>query len=632
MIQLMKTEIASLTKRRIKLDKSNMVISTKFATSLGSRTDVEVVVPKTKTPAKLSDPATACTESDVDLNDQQEAYEVSLEEGETSLICASNTPRTKLLFEQDSNNHAGITEDVYKYSCWNGSTWGPEVQVTVGDDYVCGDNKYYVNSHSGVTCTTSAPVSSLDANLVAGTDNCGTVGEGHECTDYACNANFVLQTPPTCSADTYTPAVCHCPGNFYEDGQGNCDPHSTEPELGCNAQRKPYAPGTDTTDAQCGAVCLTTQYASGENCPSYTETAVTCNAVRKTFLAGGNDFDATCPTLCLDTQYAEAGSCHDLLVNCADGFEIGGGSNSTNKVCTACPEGEYKHGTNADSCQTCGEGYEIIPLGATTEASNCEVCEVSEYDHDNSALTGCLTTNTTCGMGHQIFVTSNLEQNLCIPCEAGKFQPDDNTTAQCTAHTVTNCPDGQELTTAPNSDVDGVCTPCGANKFKIGTNTNQCEDHSTCAIGSGLVTLGTSSADTVCAACSGWSLAEWQLVTTGDNTNSVSEADCIRYHAEEKSSMTYTKYGHDSFPTGCFLHSSGVYYNTNTGQPCSAGAQCVQPASTFSNTDDKTACVEHATCPVGSGLLTAGTDQTDTVCGSCSGGRSYAVPYVIPLC
>ena len=586
MIQLMKTEIASLTKRRIKLEKSNMVISTKFAASLGSRTDVEVVVPKTKTPAKLNDPATACTESDVDLNNQLEAYEVSLEEGEVSLICATNTPRTKLLFEQDSNNHASITEDVYKYSCWNGSTWGPEVQVTVGDDYVCGDNKYYVNSHSGVTCTTSAPVSSLDANVVAGTDNCGTVGEGHECTDYACNANFVLQTPPTCSADTYTPAVCHCPGNFYEDGQGNCPPHSTEPELGCNAQRKPYAPGTDTTDAQCGAECLTTQYASGENCPSYTETAVTCNAVRKTFLAGGNDFDATCPTLCLDTQYAEAGSCHDLLVNCADGFEIGGGSNSTNKVCTACPEGEYKHGTNADSCQPCGEGYEIIPLGATTEASNCEVCEVSEYDHDNSALTGCLTTNTTCDMGHQIFVTSNLEQNLCIPCEAGKFQPDDNTTAQCTAHTVTDCPDGQELTTAPNSDVDGVCTACGANKFKIGTNTNQCEDHSTCPISEGLVTLGTPSADTVCQACTGTTFSK-----TDDKTACVEHATC---------------------PIGSGLLTAGTNQTDTVCGPCTG--------TTFSGTDDKTACAEHATCPVGEGLLTSGNATHDTLCGACPSG------------
>lgn len=583
MIQHLKAEIASLTKRRIKLDKSKMVISTKFAASLGSRTDVEVVVPKQKTKLTQAD---ACTESDVDLNNQQEAYEVSLEEGETSLICATNTPRTKLRFEKDSNNHNDITEDVYKYSCWDGSAWGAEVQVTVGDDYQCGDNKYYVNSHSGVTCTTSLPVSSLDANVVVGTDNCGTVGEGHECTDYSCNANFILQTPPTCSADTYTPAVCHCPANFYEDGLGSCIAHSTEPELGCNAQRKPYVPGTDTTNAQCGAVCLNTQYASGENCISYTETAETCNAIRKTFLAGGNDFDATCPTLCLETQYAEGGSCHDLLVNCADGFEIGGGSNSTNRVCTACPEGEYKHGTNADSCQPCGEGYEIIPLGATTAATNCEVCEVSEYDHDNSALTGCLTTNTTCNKGHQILITSNLEPNLCIPCETGKFQPDDSTTAQCTPHTVVDCGDGEELTTAPSAEVDGVCTPCGENKFKIGTNTNQCQDHSTCPIGSGLVTLGTPSADTICEPCLGTTFSN-----TDDKTACVEHATC---------------------PIGSGLVSAGT---DRTDTVCA-----VCGGTTFSGTDDKTACIEHATCPVGEGLLRAGNSTHDSLCGACPSG------------
>ena len=585
MIQLMKTEIASLTKRRIKLDKSEMSISTKFAASLGSRTDVEVVVPKAKTKITQAD---ACTESDIDLNNQQEAYEVSLEEGETSLICATNTPRTKLRFEKDSNNHNDITEDVYKYSCWDGSAWGAEVQVTVGDDYQCGDNKYYVNSHSGVTCTTSPPVSSLDANVVVGTDNCGTVGEGHECTDYSCNANFILQTPPTCSADTYTPPVCHCPENFYEDGLGSCIAHSTEPELGCNAQRKPYVPGTDTTNAQCGAVCLNTQYASGENCISYTETAETCNAIRKTFLAGGNDFDATCPTLCLETQYAEGGSCHDLLVNCADGFEIGGGSNSTNRDCTACPEGEYKHGTNADSCQPCGEGYEIIPLGATTAATNCEVCEVSEYDHDNSALTGCLTTNTTCNKGHQILITSNLERNLCIPCETGKFQSDDNTTAQCTPHTVVDCGDGEELTTAPSAEVDGVCTLCGENKFKIGTNTNQCQDHSTCPIGSGLVTLGTRHTDTICEPCLGTTFSN-----TDDKTACVEHATC---------------------PIGSGLVAAGAGTD-RTDTICGA---CV--GTTFSGTDDKTACIEHATCPVGEGLLRAGNATHDTLCEPCPSG------------
>ena len=220
MIQWMKSEIVALS-NRVRLKKDSLSFSPEFSQRLNSRgNDVDVFIPKSKT--KLLDPAQACDEADVEISSQYVPYEINQEEGETALVCKDSVPVTKLLMERDGELH-NEENDVYKYSCYDGSSWSADVEVTDGGSYLCGTQSFFVNSLSGVTCNSSDPVSSIDSNLVVGTDSCGTIAEGEVCTSYTCNTNFVSQSDPSCTVDGYQPAVCHCPSGYVEDGTGGCN-------------------------------------------------------------------------------------------------------------------------------------------------------------------------------------------------------------------------------------------------------------------------------------------------------------------------------------------------------------------------------------------------------------------------
>ena len=202
---------------RISLPKEDLFLSNPFLDRLKNRNqNISVVYPKNKTRINLTD---ACLEADIQIRNQSEPYDVMLEEGEISLICNGELPLTKLRMERDAAIH-NETNDTYRYSCWENNAWSDEKTILDGELYKCKNETYLVNSHSGVTCEATNPVSSLNSSLVVGTDSCGIIGEGHECLNYTCNENFVLQNEANCSIDGYEPAVCHCP--YTEDGLGNC--------------------------------------------------------------------------------------------------------------------------------------------------------------------------------------------------------------------------------------------------------------------------------------------------------------------------------------------------------------------------------------------------------------------------
>jgi hypothetical protein len=216
MLKSIKAAVKNTT-GRISLRKEDLFLSKRFLDRLKNRLqNISVIYPKNKTRINHTD---ACLEADIEISNQTEPYDVMLEENETSLICNRGFPLTKLRMERDGALH-NETNDTYKYSCWENNSWSEEKTILDGDLYKCRNETYLINSHSGVTCEASDPVSSLNSSLVVGTDTCGIIGEGHECLNYTCNVNFVLQSNANCTIDGYEPAVCHCPSGYVEDGLG----------------------------------------------------------------------------------------------------------------------------------------------------------------------------------------------------------------------------------------------------------------------------------------------------------------------------------------------------------------------------------------------------------------------------
>ena len=250
MLLNMRKNIANFTKRRLSVDKDTLTLSADFQKRLVSRgSKVDLIIPTTKTKLQSS---LACDEEDVNIDTQLLPYEVFMQENETSLVCREKKPLTKLFMKRDGALH-NQTRDIYEASCWNTttSTWYDTKQLLDGESYVCKKETYFVNSLSGVTCNSSDPVSSADLSTIVGTDSCGIIGEGFDCTDFVCNENYIVQSAPNCSTSGYTPAVCHCSTDFVEVN-GTCNLISTTEAPTTTAPTEALttaAPTTTTTTA-----------------------------------------------------------------------------------------------------------------------------------------------------------------------------------------------------------------------------------------------------------------------------------------------------------------------------------------------------------------------------------------------
>ena len=360
MIQSLKEQIRAIEKSRIQLRKEELVLSNKFKEKLGTRTVLDVIVPKQKTTAKMNS-IDACDEKDVDLKTQPLAYEVSLEETEAALVCSGNTPVTKLTMTNE-----GTTTDSFTYACWENNAWTTETEILSGQDYLCEGKAFYVNSLSGVTCNVSNPVSSLDPNVEAGVTgvDCGeTLGDGETCSA-TCNPNFVLSQEANCTAEGFQPAVCHCPQGFTDNLDGTCTATATDSctvtkpisaldnniiagnnvdcaetiaagqqcTAECNENYVKLSDGICTTEgyqpAQC--ICNITGFHedgtgnckscdaglflnSNSTCVPWTVTAQECNALNKPFVAGDHQTDASCAETCAGGLTAEGNRCIDPL-------------------------------------------------------------------------------------------------------------------------------------------------------------------------------------------------------------------------------------------------------------------------------------------------------------------------------
>ena len=274
-IQYVKDEIEAMPNRRIEIPKEVMVLSDEFLQGLGDREKVELVIPKTKTPAKIQDPASACEEKDVDLAAQEAAYDVSLGEGDISLLCRGDDPVTKL---------EKLT-DGFEYACFENGAWLGTESIDHDGSYECAGKKFYVNSHSGLTCPVTRPVSVVNELIVTGTNlDCGlTLAEGETC-QTECNPNYEKVSEANCTAEGFQPATCKCDKEgFSEDHFGNCK----ECDIGS------FSAG------------------AGQACLPWTVGAEDCNAIRKVFQAGNATMDAQCGETCPEGLVAEWDHCTD---------------------------------------------------------------------------------------------------------------------------------------------------------------------------------------------------------------------------------------------------------------------------------------------------------------------------------
>ena len=275
-VKYLRREIAKLPERKVPVEKENIVASQDFLDAVPVGKKVDIVIPKEKTLTKLNNPAEACSEKDVDLSQQDNAYDVSLEQGETSLICQGSEAKTKL---------KRISASDYEYSCMDNGAWSAATAVQEDQSYTCSDgSKFYVNSLGGSTCAVQPPVSQSFPSVVSGTSgaDCGThIGEGSSCS-YECTDNFLKAAAPSCgTGGVFTPAKCSCvhdgyvdnalggcnpcPSGQFSTGGAACQPWSVT-EYSCNSQNKVFVAGTISTDASCGITCSSGLVADGAIC------------------------------------------------------------------------------------------------------------------------------------------------------------------------------------------------------------------------------------------------------------------------------------------------------------------------------------------------------------------------------
>jgi hypothetical protein len=337
-IKYARREIAKLPDRRVALSKASIVASQDFLDAVPAGKSVDIVVPKQKTTSTIADLSTACTEGDIQINDQVNAYDVALEAGDTSLVCHGTTAKTKLT----------RTATSYKYSCAVNNAWGADTIITEDSSYTCPDGgKYFVNSHSGGTCHVVAPISQSFPTVTSGISgaDCGSnIGYGLSCS-YECNSNFVKVSGPSCSnVGVFTKAVCSCVHDgFVDNGLGGCvgcasgtysvNGQSCQPwtvtEASCNNQDKVFVTGTHSTDASCGITCSAGLVADGALCKA-ASTAVSCASLEWMYYSDsccdGADKSISCMTSLPDSRISVVDSLASLRQDdgtiCTNGMEL----------------------------------------------------------------------------------------------------------------------------------------------------------------------------------------------------------------------------------------------------------------------------------------------------------------------
>ena len=333
-----------------------------------------------------------------------------------------------------------------------------------------------------VTCPGNSNSPSPSSAVTACSCNAGSTGpDGGVCT--ACVAGkYKLATGNAvctdCAAGKYSPtagatleSTCvACPANSNSPSQSTAVTACT-----CNA-------GSTGPD---GSVCTT--------CVAGKYKLATGNAVCTDCAAGkySPTAGATFSTICAACPANSGASCTGC--SAAAGCTCNAGSTGPDgSACSPCAAGKYKISTGNAACTDCAAAKYLGTQGATVESACLSCPGNSNSPGPSTASTACTCnvgftgpdggTCTSCAAGKYKITTGNA---VCTDCSAGKYSATAGATLESTCLVCpgnSNSPSPSSAATACSCNAGstgpdgGVCSPCAAGKYKIGTGIAPCTD------------------------------------------------------------------------------------------------------------------------------------------------------------
>ena len=171
-----------------------------------------------------------------------------------------------------------------------------------------------------------------------------------------------------------------------------------------------------------------------------------------------------------------------VCIDCSMGKFADTSANFRESHCTSCSAGKFSSSLGASTAQTCSE---CIPgKVSSVSSSSCTACGAGSYS--DSMKTMCV----RCAAGKVAASIGNTDESDCVPCIAGRYSSENRTS--CVA-----CGAGKYLDSAGNDD-EADCFPCAEGKFSNQTGASTVETCQDCAPGK----YSETTASTTCDSCS----------------------------------------------------------------------------------------------------------------------------------
>lgn len=217
------------------------------------------------------------------------------------------------------------------------------------------------------------------------------------------------------SEAAYIGTTCSlCPNGFYSgEGASACTPHTN-----CDATSHKIANGTSVSNTVCKS-CIQGQYfvIGGTVLDSFTSLGsdTACGGTGVIFTQGGRSFPYNQTT---------SGDFEDCLSTCAADPECTAyEENSVEELCTF-----FGHSVVTSSSESESECYR-----RDTSVTSCQPCGPGTYNALTKHIETSCTPVTRCQKGERMIQESWPDVNqVCVACEAGTFQDEDN-------HTISSC-------------------------------------------------------------------------------------------------------------------------------------------------------------------------------------------------
>jgi hypothetical protein len=311
-------------------------------------------------------------------------------------------------------------------------------------------------------------------------------------------------------------------------------------------------------------------------------------------------------------------------------------------ACTACAGGTFSNTTNAAMCTLwadCLPGQRVSTMPTSSVDRVCVACEVGTFSSLVNSSTcapigTCAPGSAPSGppsMSAPVQCTPCVAGNYCaggvaaaVPCAFGTWDDDGNAASVCVPWTV--CSPGSAPSTVGTTTTNAVCGACTAGTYCPGgsspsmpcangtwdhdaNSATACASWTACAAGSSLTTPGTATTDGVCSACAAGNYCAGGLTAA---------VPCASGTWDHDSNSATVCAAWASCAAGTAVNSPGSTTTNRTCAPCAVG--------TFSVTADALSCTPWTACPAGQFVSTAGTTTTNQSCTACANGSFSAAP------